>query len=159
MFSLHTTAILAKQMIRAIQHLHTIGILHRDVKPGNFCIGRDTPALQYRPICHLIDFGLSRRFMEPGGTIRQARTNVGFRGTARYASLAAHQGRVHITNKELGRVDDLWSLFYMLVEFLTGSLPWKGHEKDKIEERNKCIPIFTSSRVFLSRCFIFITTW
>ena len=73
----------------------------------------------------------------------QARSKVGFRGTARYASLRAHQGKVlsgsvdrtlaitirnqHI--QELGRVDDLWSLFYVIVEFLKGSLPWRGREK------------------------------
>jgi tau tubulin kinase len=51
---------------------------------------------------------------------------VGFRGTARYASIGAHFG------KDLGRVDDLWSLFYIVVEFLAGTLPWKGKEKDKI---------------------------
>lgn len=55
------------------------------------------------------------------------RENVGFRGTARYASIQAHFG------KELGRVDDLWSLFYMVIEFLTGTLPWKGKEKVFLE--------------------------
>ena len=25
----------------------------------------------------------------------------------------------------MGRHDDLWSLFYMLVEFITGQLPWR----------------------------------
>ncbi|KAJ3351830.1 Tau-tubulin kinase 2 [Entophlyctis luteolus] len=33
---------------------------------------------------------------------------------------------------ELSRVDDLWSLFYLLVEFLVGTLPWKGKEKEVI---------------------------
>ena len=51
---------------------------------------------------------------------------MGFRGTARYASIAAHEGR------DLGRVDDVWSLFYILIECLRGSLPWKGKEKSKI---------------------------
>ena len=27
--------------------------------------------------------------------------------------------------QEMGRHDDLWSLFYMLVEFLAGQLPWR----------------------------------
>jgi tau tubulin kinase len=113
-------------MVKSIQSVHEIGILHRDIKPGNFCVGRDIPKTRYRPICHLIDFGLSRRFVEPDGTLREPRSNVGFRGTARYASISAHTG------VDLGRVDDLWSLFYMTIEFLTGSLPWKGKEKDKI---------------------------
>lgn len=33
--------------------------------------------------------------------------------------------------KEMGRHDDLWSLFYMLVEFVVGQLPWKKI-KDKV---------------------------
>nr|CAI5831278.1 unnamed protein product [Callosobruchus analis] len=34
------------------------------------------------------------------------------------------------TNREMGRHDDLWSLFYMLVEFVNGQLPWRK-VKDK----------------------------
>ncbi|KAJ3360804.1 Tau-tubulin kinase 2 [Kappamyces sp. JEL0680] len=113
-------------MVRAIEAVHSTGVLHRDIKPGNFCVARDTADGAARPLCHLIDFGLSRRFLNPGGSVREERNNVGFRGTARYASISAHCG------KELGRVDDLWSLFYMLVEFLDGTLPWKGKEKEKI---------------------------
>lgn len=30
----------------------------------------------------------------------------------------------------MGRHDDLWSLFYMLIEFVTGQLPWR-RVKDK----------------------------
>ncbi|CAF4394704.1 unnamed protein product, partial [Adineta steineri] len=40
------------------------------------------------------------------------------------ASVNAHN------NRELGRHDDLWSFFYMLIEFLIGSLPW-SKIKDK----------------------------
>ncbi|KAJ3100901.1 Tau-tubulin kinase 2 [Phlyctochytrium planicorne] len=130
-FSLATTTILAKQMLRSIEALHTIGILHRDIKPGNFCMELMDPMKRAqcgRPKCYLIDFGLSRRFLTPNGAVREPRTKVGFRGTARYASINAHLGL------ELGRVDDLWSLFYLIVEFLHGQLPWKGKEKDRIGE-------------------------
>ncbi|KAJ3117943.1 Tau-tubulin kinase 2 [Phlyctochytrium bullatum] len=127
-FSVATTMILARQMLRSIQALHEIGILHRDVKPGNFCMELTTPTPTRRARCILIDFGLSRRYRTPTGAVRDARARVGFRGTARYASIAAHLGA------ELGRVDDLWSLFYLILEFITGSLPWKGKEKDRISE-------------------------
>jgi tau tubulin kinase len=114
-------------MLQAIKSIHQIGILHRDIKPGNFCISKQIE----NSTCHLIDFGLSRRFLEPNGTIRKPRFNVGFRGTARYASIKAHEGM------ELGRVDDLWSFFYMLIEFQTGTLPWKGKDKEMIATLKK----------------------
>jgi tau tubulin kinase len=75
----------------------------------------------------LIDFGLARKFRLPSGEIRPPRKNAGFRGTARYASTNSHHKR------ELGRVDDIWSVFYAVVEFLKGSLPWmKMKDKDQI---------------------------
>jgi hypothetical protein len=40
-------------------------------------------------------------------------------GKNRYASINAHNGM------ELGRHDDLWSLFYLLIELTYGRLPWK----------------------------------
>ncbi|KAJ8329485.1 hypothetical protein O5D80_002315 [Batrachochytrium dendrobatidis] len=128
-FSIATTALLAKQMLLGIQSAHEIGFLHRDIKPGNFCIASQgsTYIDECRRLrCFLIDFGLSRRYLSSSGKVREARTKVGFRGTARYASISAHCGT------ELCRVDDLWSLFYIIVEFLTGALPWKGREKEKI---------------------------
>ncbi|EPZ36733.1 Protein kinase, ATP binding site domain-containing protein [Rozella allomycis CSF55] len=140
-FSLATTALLAKQMLGGIQAIHDHGYLHRDVKPviinivinkSNFVMGlrRSTePSLYGRSRCYIIDFGLSRRHMDNNNQIREPRETAGFRGTARYASIASHQ------NKELGRKDDLWSLFYIILECLTGGLPWRREkEKEKIGE-------------------------
>lgn len=40
----------------------------------------------------------------------------------------------------MGRHDDLWSLFYMLVEFVVGQLPWrKIKDKVKLEVKPKSI--------------------
>ncbi|KAJ3079659.1 Tau-tubulin kinase 2, partial [Rhizoclosmatium hyalinum] len=103
-FSVATTAILGRQMLRGIQALHEVGILHR-----NFCMSVVNEQNDILEV--MAEF---------------ARSKVGFRGTARYASINAHLGQ------ELSRVDDLWSLFYLLVEFLVGTLPWKGKEKDTI---------------------------
>ena len=36
----------------------------------------------------------------------------------------------YLTLQEMGRHDDLWSLFYMLAEFTIGQLPWRKM-KDK----------------------------
>lgn len=125
-FSLATTALLGKQMLNAIKDCHTIGgVIHRDIKPGNFCIDTRN-SYDGRPRCYIIDFGLCRPYISSNGEIKEARRSVGFRGTAAYASINAHDG------KDLGRVDDLWSLFYVLVEFMTGDLPWKGREKEQV---------------------------
>merc|ERR1711981_129456 len=71
------------------------------------------------------------------GEVRPPRGAAGFRGTVRYASINAHK------NKEMGRHDDLWSLFYMMVEFANGQLPWRkikdkeqvGIMKEKYDHR------------------------
>lgn len=79
----------------------------------------------------MLDFGLARQFTTSTGEVRPPRAAAGFRGTVRYASVNAHK------NKEMGRHDDLWSLFYMLVEFVNGQLPWrKIKDKEQVSLRN-----------------------
>lgn len=79
----------------------------------------------------MLDFGLARQFTTSTGEVRPPRAAAGFRGTVRYASVNAHK------NKEMGRHDDLWSLFYMLVEFVNGQLPWrKIKDKEQVSWRN-----------------------
>ncbi|KYB26867.1 tau-tubulin kinase homolog Asator isoform X2 [Tribolium castaneum] len=120
-FSLSTTLRLGLQILKAIESIHSVGFLHRDIKPSNFSMGR----LQYncRKV-YMLDFGLARQYTTATGEVRAPRAAAGFRGTVRYASINAHK------NKEMGRHDDLWSLFYMLVEFVNGQLPWRK-VKDK----------------------------
>uniref|UniRef100_A0A3Q3QYH9 non-specific serine/threonine protein kinase n=1 Tax=Monopterus albus TaxID=43700 RepID=A0A3Q3QYH9_MONAL len=107
---------LGKQILEPIEAIHSVGFLHRDIKPSNFAMGR-LPST-YRK-CYMLDFGLARQYTNTTGEVRPPRTVAGFRGTVRYASVNAHK------NKEMGRHDDLWSLFYMLVEFAVGQLPWR----------------------------------
>ncbi|KAL0237981.1 hypothetical protein GEMRC1_012455 [Eukaryota sp. GEM-RC1] len=115
-FSLATVAQIGIQMTSSLEILHEHGYIHRDVKPSNFAIGH-RPATSGH--LFIIDFGLARRFRESDGSIRPARKTAGFRGTARYASIHSHR------SDDLSRRDDFWSLFYVLVELSTGSLPWK----------------------------------
>eukprot|EP01012_Entosiphon_sulcatum_P013684 TRINITY_DN18883_c0_g1_i1.p1 TRINITY_DN18883_c0_g1~~TRINITY_DN18883_c0_g1_i1.p1 ORF type:complete len:533 (-),score=93.98 TRINITY_DN18883_c0_g1_i1:360-1958(-) len=124
-FTMTTTMLLGIQMIDAIEGCHNLCYIHRDIKPSNYVMGRGPT----RRNCFLIDFGLARKYRVPNGEIRPPRKTAGFRGTARYASINSHQ------SKELGRRDDLWSLFYVLVEFGRNTLPWrKIKDKDQIGE-------------------------
>ncbi|XP_061752256.1 tau-tubulin kinase 2 isoform X2 [Nerophis ophidion] len=115
-FSISTTLRLGRQILEAIESIHSVGFLHRDIKPSNFAMGRFPSTCR---TCYMLDFGLARQFTNSSQEVRPPRPVAGFRGTVRYASVNAHK------NKEMGRHDDLWSLFYMLVEFLVGQLPWR----------------------------------
>ena len=115
-FSHSTVVRVGIQIITAIRSIHNCGFLHRDVKPSNFAIGA-TP--ETSRTCFMLDFGLSRQYTTLTGEVRQPRAVAGFRGTVRYASLNAHLAH------DLGRHDDLWSIFYMLVELAVGQLPWR----------------------------------
>jgi tau tubulin kinase len=106
-------------MLRAIQDFHERGFVHRDIKPANF-VFRDQ---REHKVC-LIDFGLAQRWRDADGQPIPPRPNVGFRGTARYASINSHAGH------DLGRRDDLWSLFFLLIEFAAPPLQWRS-QRDK----------------------------
>uniref|UniRef100_A0A8C4F429 non-specific serine/threonine protein kinase n=1 Tax=Dicentrarchus labrax TaxID=13489 RepID=A0A8C4F429_DICLA len=125
-FSVSTTLRLGKQILEAIESIHSVGFLHRDIKPSNFAMGRLSGTCR---CCYMLDFGLARQFTNSSQEVRPPRPVAGFRGTVRYASINAHK------NKEMGRHDDLWSLFYMLVEFMVGQLPWRKI-KDKEQVGN-----------------------
>ncbi|MGH0180697.1 UNVERIFIED_CONTAM: hypothetical protein FKN15_021689 [Acipenser sinensis] len=115
-FTISTTLRLGRQILESIESIHSVGFLHRDIKPSNFAMGRFPSTCRK---CYMLDFGLARQFTNSSMEVRQPRPVAGFRGTVRYASVNAHK------NKEMGRHDDLWSLFYMLVEFMVGQLPWR----------------------------------
>jgi eukaryotic-like serine/threonine-protein kinase len=72
---------LARELLDALAHIHAVGIVHRDVKPGNILIGRDGSA-------KLIDFGIA----QPADATALTRTGL-ILGTERYAAPEVMQGR------------------------------------------------------------------
>lgn len=58
----------------------------------------------------------------------EERKNTDFRGTITYASLNAH-------NKvDLSRRDDLWSFYFVILDFLGEELPWRTCKLDFLED-------------------------
>ena len=108
--------LIGKQVIDRIQWVHSKFIVHRDIKPDNFLIGKKDPNVIY-----IIDFGLSKKY-------RSSTTNKHIRfgftgkltGTVRFASANALRGG------EQSRRDDIESIGYMLVYFMKKRLPWQG---------------------------------
>ncbi|ETN75998.1 hypothetical protein RB195_001574 [Necator americanus] len=116
-FGISTSLRLSMQAIKAIEELHKIGYLSRDIKPGNFAPGQKCN--KQSKIIFLYDFGLARKYVDKNGNVIPPRKDIGWRGTTRYGSLTAHQ------RQDLGRRDDLESWFYMTVEMTRGTLPWR----------------------------------
>uniref|UniRef100_A0A1I7XIA4 non-specific serine/threonine protein kinase n=1 Tax=Heterorhabditis bacteriophora TaxID=37862 RepID=A0A1I7XIA4_HETBA len=150
-FSMGTAISVGKQCLEAVEDLHNVGILHRDIKPGNYTVGRkDTNELRK---IYMLDFGMARKFIKDDGTLRNPRLHrmlkvltklarAGFRGTVKYAPLACH------VQREQCRKDDIESWMYMLVEITCGRLPWRNltdssevgmFKKDCKGERYRCL--------------------
>jgi len=126
-FSAPTSLRLAIETLNAIEELHSIGFVHRDIKPSNFLVQKN--GTETRIV--IIDFGICRAFKTSSGEIREPRENCTFRGTTRYASLRAHD------EEEQSPRDDLESWLYLVIEFMSGQLPWAMYrkaDKEKVKE-------------------------
>lgn len=128
-FSLKTTLMLADQMISRLEFVHSVGYVHRDLKPDNFLMG--IGKLSHH--CYLIDFGLSTKYLSSNGSHREMTTGRNFVGTTRYASLRTHQGISQ------SRRDDMEQLAYIFVYLLRGRLPWSGLNIKDRDEKEKAI--------------------
>jgi len=130
-FSPKTVLMCADQMTQRLQHAHSKGILHRDIKPNNFLVGRGENATQI----YLVDFGLAKYYVdqETQKHVPYKTGRKGLTGTARYTSIGNHLGI------EPSRRDDLQGLCYVLLRMARGSLPWQGIKAPNKKERNERI--------------------
>jgi serine/threonine protein kinase len=103
-------AILGAGLARALAAAHTLGIMHRDVKPANVIIDA-------QGIPHLMDFGLARELNDedPGMTAPGVMV-----GTPHY--IAPEQARYGTASPAA----DLYSLGAVLYQALTGEPPFTG---------------------------------
>uniref|UniRef100_A0A1I7TEH8 non-specific serine/threonine protein kinase n=1 Tax=Caenorhabditis tropicalis TaxID=1561998 RepID=A0A1I7TEH8_9PELO len=121
-FSKSTALQCGLQTMKAIHDFHHMGFLHRDIKPGNFCIGAGAK----QDLIYILDFGLARKYRLPNGQVRPPRLKTKMVGTPRYCPRASHR------MEELSRKDDFESWYFMLLDFVDGAkgVPWKGKPRE-----------------------------
>ncbi|GMT10720.1 hypothetical protein PFISCL1PPCAC_2017 [Pristionchus fissidentatus] len=130
-FSLSTALRLALLTLHPIEFLHGMGFIHRDIKASNFVLSSDGCN-----VC-IIDFGLCRHYKDKEGEHKAPREVNQFRGTTRYASLAAHR------QQDQSPKDDIESWLYMIIEFIAGFLPWSHFNR---KERDEVLRMKENSR-------------
>lgn len=128
-FELKTVVLLTIQMLGILKFIHYKGYLHKDIKTDNFVVDIENPNKIY-----LIDYGLASEYIIDDDYHIPFSKHVNFCGTQRYASIAAHSFH------EQSRKDDLESMFYVLIYFFNGKLPWQdikstnSNKKEKIKK-------------------------
>ena len=96
------------QIVRALGHAHSRGIVHRDIKPHNIMVLRDGSV-------KVTDFGIARLTSAAQATLTQEAL-----GSVHYISPEQAKGS-HVDGRS-----DLYSVGVMLYEMLTGRLPFEG---------------------------------
>lgn len=110
------TRTIFKNVLRCIEKLHTVGIVHRDIKPQNICLGSQNSIDELK----LIDLGLATSYIDDctGYHKSQFFEKKRFIGTLPFASLNQHLGG------SANRADDLESLCYTMMFVFKFELPW-----------------------------------
>jgi serine/threonine protein kinase/cytochrome c-type biogenesis protein CcmH/NrfG len=99
---------IAKQVCAGLAEAHRLGVVHRDLKPGNIMIDKGGSA-------KIMDFGIARSLHAKG--ITGAGMMI---GTPEYMSPEQVEG------KDVDERSDIYSLGIILYEMLTGCVPFEG---------------------------------
>lgn len=106
--STETALSVAKQICDGLSEAHGLGVVHRDLKPGNIMIDRDGNV-------SILDFGIARSLESKGAT------ESGYLiGTPEYMSPEQAQ------DKGVDHRSDIYSLGVILYEMVTGQVPFTG---------------------------------
>jgi len=117
--SIGTAISIAKQVCEGLEEAHRLGVVHRDLKPGNIMIDKDGDA-------KIMDFGIARSLSGRG--ITGAGVLI---GTPEYMSPEQVEG------KDIDQRSDLYSLGIILYEMVTGRLPFAGDTPLSVAHKHK----------------------
>lgn len=108
---------LLSQVCQAVQHAHTKGVIHRDLKPGNVLVSM----VDGRPFAKVIDFGIAKSLASPLTEKTLFTEHRQLIGTPEYMSPEQAEGSPDIDTRT-----DVYALGVLLYELLTGLTPFDG---------------------------------
>lgn len=120
----HIVANLGIQAAEALEYAHQMGVIHRDIKPGNILIESSPFAPDPSPLrLWITDFGLAHCQSQAGLTM-----TGDLMGTLRYMSPEQALGkRTMVDNRT-----DIYSLGVTLYELLTLQPPFEGNDRQQL---------------------------
>ncbi|MEU4419817.1 diguanylate cyclase [Actinoplanes sp. NPDC024001] len=114
---------IAAQLARGLAAAHRLGLVHRDIKPGNIMVSGDRPA-------KLIDFGLAQLDSQAAGDDEAV-------GTFLYAP----PEQSGMLKRPVDGRSDLYSLGVVLFECLTGRLPFEADDVGELLRLHLAAPV------------------
>ncbi len=113
----HRAIRFADQILDGLDAAHSVGVIHRDLKPGNVLIAKVSGGSE---VLKLLDFGLAKQQPESlvGSFIEVKEGASVIAGTPEYIAPEQAMG------KHAGKHSDLYSFGIMLFEMLTGFQPF-----------------------------------
>jgi eukaryotic-like serine/threonine-protein kinase len=119
---------ITKQIAAGLGAAHKLGIVHRDVKPGNIMLSRDDEGAL---VVKVLDFGIAR-LSEPGSGGAQTKTGV-VMGTPDYMSPEQTLGQ---TGDKIDSRSDIYSLAMVVNKMLTGRVAFEGDSWVQVMYKN-----------------------
>jgi serine/threonine-protein kinase len=114
------TVEIAIQALHGLEHLHSMGLIHRDISPENIMLSQD---YQGKLLVKVIDFGIAKQLAEGEGNQGLTQTGM-FLGKLKYAS--PEQAGFLKEGERLDPRSDLYSFGIVMYEMLAGRAPFQA---------------------------------
>src|SRR5436853_2294429 len=114
------TVEIAIQALHGLEHLHSMGLIHRDISPENIMLSQDHHG---KLLVKVIDFGIAKQLGESEGSQGLTQTGM-FLGKLKYAS--PEQAGFLKDGERLDPRSDLYSFGIVMYEMLAGRAPFQA---------------------------------
>ncbi|XP_070698451.1 LOW QUALITY PROTEIN: serine/threonine-protein kinase VRK1 [Pempheris klunzingeri] len=134
---------LGLRLLDILEYIHDHEYVHADIKASNLMLSHTDPNQVY-----LVDYGLAYRYA-PGGVLKEYKEDPKrcHDGTIEFTSIDAHKGT------SACRRSDLETLYYCMIQWLCGRLPWEDKLQDPLYVRDSKIRSQENISEFMTKCF------